>query len=476
MTKDEVRTQLSAYLDGELGEAERRAVEAALAADAALRAELDQLRRTAELVRSLPRASAPAGFAARVLAAIAPARQVSRPWLRTWRPAAIAAAACLLLSLALLLLPRPDGERHVARDITPAREEAKGVAKADKAAAPAPEAPRDREGATAADKLEAMGECLARTDDGVATRARVSGTGYAAAPTAPAPGERPALADAKEGWGGRGGAGVPKPGIATERKTTAHAEGERAQGDDARRDLKLAEAKTPAPKLTAGPPAARPKVAATAEAPTEEAAKFDSEAHAAPTLAELREAKRGADEAQDPLAGEKRRAVDRQELMDAIEREYRVAQSPPGAPRRALPPAAGGAGKATAAAGRLEMRLAYADLARCLADWQAALDAANVVYAVRPVGSGEFVIEATLAAPEARALLVRLAGPAKGKEQEKVEQGAAAQVTEPQRAVGAANAFKLAKDAPPPMVHLVLRFTRAEGQDAPPAEPAEKQK
>lgn len=54
---------LSAYLDGELADDERAALELRLAADAALRAELNALRRTAELVKALPRLKAPRSFA-----------------------------------------------------------------------------------------------------------------------------------------------------------------------------------------------------------------------------------------------------------------------------------------------------------------------------------------------------------------------------------------------------------------------------
>jgi hypothetical protein len=54
----ELETQLSAYLDGELGLAERRAVEALLETDEEARALLKQLRATVEAVRGLPRARA----------------------------------------------------------------------------------------------------------------------------------------------------------------------------------------------------------------------------------------------------------------------------------------------------------------------------------------------------------------------------------------------------------------------------------
>lgn len=53
---------LSAYLDGQLSAEVRTRLEAELAADPALRAELEALRRTVALVRDLPRVSAPRNF------------------------------------------------------------------------------------------------------------------------------------------------------------------------------------------------------------------------------------------------------------------------------------------------------------------------------------------------------------------------------------------------------------------------------
>jgi hypothetical protein len=53
---------LSAYLDGQLGAGERARVEARLAADPALRAELEALRRTVALVRELPIVPIPRNF------------------------------------------------------------------------------------------------------------------------------------------------------------------------------------------------------------------------------------------------------------------------------------------------------------------------------------------------------------------------------------------------------------------------------
>jgi hypothetical protein len=63
---------LSAYLDGRLDAGERARLEARLAADPALRAELQALRRTVALVRDLPRVPAPRNF-------ILPRATVTRP-------------------------------------------------------------------------------------------------------------------------------------------------------------------------------------------------------------------------------------------------------------------------------------------------------------------------------------------------------------------------------------------------------------
>ncbi len=59
---DNLEEQLSAYLDGELSDAERAAVEAYLAEDEVARRTLADLRRAAGLLRTLPRAKAPDGL------------------------------------------------------------------------------------------------------------------------------------------------------------------------------------------------------------------------------------------------------------------------------------------------------------------------------------------------------------------------------------------------------------------------------
>lgn len=108
MSSNPANEQLSAYLDGELEDAEAASIEAALAGDSELRAELDRLKRVQRLLRTHGRARAPEGFAARVIAAAeqeAP-NVVALPWWR--RPFGIpvegvlvAAAAALVLIVAL---------------------------------------------------------------------------------------------------------------------------------------------------------------------------------------------------------------------------------------------------------------------------------------------------------------------------------------------------------------------------------------
>lgn len=98
---DKFREQLSAYLDGELSEAEAAAVARAVEADSQLARELDRLRAVKELVAALPRQSAPAELASRVLArAEREGRFAARaPW--GVRLARLAAAALVLIAVGL---------------------------------------------------------------------------------------------------------------------------------------------------------------------------------------------------------------------------------------------------------------------------------------------------------------------------------------------------------------------------------------
>jgi negative regulator of sigma E activity len=71
---------LSAYLDGELTEAERERLEARLAQDPSLRAELQAMRSTVSLMRELPQVSAPRNFilTASMVEGQSPARETRR--------------------------------------------------------------------------------------------------------------------------------------------------------------------------------------------------------------------------------------------------------------------------------------------------------------------------------------------------------------------------------------------------------------
>ena len=62
MTTNQIRELLSPYLDGAVTAAERAQVENALAQSPELRAELDSLRQTVQLMQSLPRVPAPRPF------------------------------------------------------------------------------------------------------------------------------------------------------------------------------------------------------------------------------------------------------------------------------------------------------------------------------------------------------------------------------------------------------------------------------
>lgn len=63
---DETREKLSAYLDGALSDAERRAVEVEISRSEEMRLELEALRAVSSAVKALPKEPLPAGFAARL--------------------------------------------------------------------------------------------------------------------------------------------------------------------------------------------------------------------------------------------------------------------------------------------------------------------------------------------------------------------------------------------------------------------------
>ena len=104
--KDKLRESLSAYLDGELSDAEARDLDAALARDPDLAAEMASLRAVRDLLGRLPRASAPAGLAGRVLAQAERERLLSGPDEHAGPPVGgwlgrLAAAAVILLAVAV---------------------------------------------------------------------------------------------------------------------------------------------------------------------------------------------------------------------------------------------------------------------------------------------------------------------------------------------------------------------------------------
>lgn len=119
---------LSLYLDDALTPTERSAVESRLAADAELRAELEALRRTIALVRTMPEMVAPrdlrltaqqAADIVKTLRAAAPAVRTRRPIIRTLTTLA-AAAASLVLVLAgtFTLLQTPARTPQTVADIS----------------------------------------------------------------------------------------------------------------------------------------------------------------------------------------------------------------------------------------------------------------------------------------------------------------------------------------------------------------------
>mgnify|MGYP005824245345 CR=1 FL=1 len=100
--------RLSAYLDGELSERERRALEERLAQDTELAAALEELSKTRSLLRELPRRTVPRDFAVRAPAAVEPHPS---PWARGLRwGAALGGALCVLLvALSFVLGPSAGG-------------------------------------------------------------------------------------------------------------------------------------------------------------------------------------------------------------------------------------------------------------------------------------------------------------------------------------------------------------------------------
>ncbi|MFW6061392.1 MAG: zf-HC2 domain-containing protein [Planctomycetota bacterium] len=99
---EDIRSKLSAYLDGELPEAEYEIVRRALEADPGMAEQLDQLRQTRDLVRKLPRLRAPDDFATSLLTKaerrtlLASPQSEKRPRHWGWKGLTAVAAALVL--------------------------------------------------------------------------------------------------------------------------------------------------------------------------------------------------------------------------------------------------------------------------------------------------------------------------------------------------------------------------------------------
>jgi len=141
MSCTDVREDLSAFLDGELEPRRRAEVEAHLEECGACRALLQVLREGAEAVGGLPRESAPADFAGRVLASLDAAPSGGGRLLRLLTPWVGAAAAAALL-FAVFQAARENRENTVYTARGPALEAGSG-AEARDGAPPGPTAPRD---------------------------------------------------------------------------------------------------------------------------------------------------------------------------------------------------------------------------------------------------------------------------------------------------------------------------------------------
>jgi anti-sigma factor RsiW len=99
---DEQREDLVAYLDGELDEAEARHVEARISQDPAVRAEVESMKRTWELLDYLPRVEPSPSFTHRTVSLVTAehvAALKSRQQRRRWLQGAGWAAAVLVAAL-----------------------------------------------------------------------------------------------------------------------------------------------------------------------------------------------------------------------------------------------------------------------------------------------------------------------------------------------------------------------------------------
>ncbi len=122
--RQEIGEQLSAYLDGELSEAEARRLEEAVRADAELAGELNSLRAVRGLLRELPRERAPAGMTEGIVARAERSRLLTGPGVPgrrgfSWpRRLAVAAAVLIAVGAGLVLMSLPPKPAGRGRDKT----------------------------------------------------------------------------------------------------------------------------------------------------------------------------------------------------------------------------------------------------------------------------------------------------------------------------------------------------------------------
>lgn len=178
--------RLTAYLDGQLSPEERAEVEALLERDPEARKLLDELRRTSELVGSLPRATAPTGFNDRLIERLE--RQAllgdesfaptSGRRVLSWARGIAAAASIALVAAGgwwfwprgemgmneptlLATVERADAEKSMARSASPADEILKPAAPAE--SFDRDDAPADRAAGESREDVGKMGRIAMRS-------------------------------------------------------------------------------------------------------------------------------------------------------------------------------------------------------------------------------------------------------------------------------------------------------------------------
>ena len=152
-----IAARLDAYVDGELGERERRRVATHLAVCASCGRRYEELARQVGLIESLPRVAPSADLRRRIMTALpqrsAPGRARRRVW--AWQPALAPVVLGAIIAAALLLMRPPAEDRRIAPTPRPpvavAREAPAPpeapvltVSPTEESAAPAPARPRVR--------------------------------------------------------------------------------------------------------------------------------------------------------------------------------------------------------------------------------------------------------------------------------------------------------------------------------------------